>query len=187
MADKIILGFVGQIASGKGTAVEYLKTTFGASSYRFSGMLKDILKRLYLDLSRENYQTLSQALRENFGEDILARVMAEDVKNDTHDIIAIDGVRRPGDVSQLTKIPGFVLIHITADIGKRYERITQREEKVDDKTKTFEEFRTDHMREAEIKIEEIAAHAHETVDNNGTIEELYIQLDALVQRYTKNN
>lgn len=181
---KIIFGFVGQLASGKGTAVHYLKEKYGAHTYRFSSMLKDILDRLYLDLNRENYQTLSQILRENFGEETMARVMAKDVENDTSQIIAIDGVRRPGDVTHLKKIPGFILVTITADIKKRFERMTHRGEKSDDNSKTFEEFKEDHTREAELKIEEIAHEAQEKIDNNGTIEKLSIQLDNLIKKYT---
>ncbi|PIZ94255.1 MAG: hypothetical protein COX81_04035 [Candidatus Magasanikbacteria bacterium CG_4_10_14_0_2_um_filter_37_12] len=181
---KLILGFVGQMASGKGTAVEYLKEKYGASTYRFSAMLKDVLDRLYLEVNRKNLQIISQALRENFGEDTLAKVMAEDVKNDPNKIIAIDGVRRPGDVVHLNNIPGFVLINITADIEKRFDRLTNRGEKSDDNEKTFAEFQEDHTREAELKIEEIASTVQETIDNNGSLEELYEQLDNLITKYS---
>ena len=180
---KIILGFVGQMASGKGTSVEYLKQKHGASTYRFSAMLKDVLDRLYLEINRKNLQTISQTLRENFDEEIMARVMAEDVKNDNNQIIAIDGVRRPGDVTHLTNIPGFILVNITANIEKRHERLTKRGEKSDDTTKTLEQFKIDHQGEAESKIEEIAATAKESINNNSNLEELYKQLDKLIQKY----
>ena len=187
---KLIFGFVGQIASGKGTAVEYLKQKHGASTYRFSTMLRDILDRLYLPQSRHNMQTISTALRTNFGEDMMSNVMIQDVSKDDNRLIAIDGIRRPSDASKLKKIPGFVLVHITADIEKRYERIIKRGENSDDTKKTFEEFEKDHTREAEEKIAEIAEQAEETIDNNGPMEnlhnqldKLYNQLDRLVEKY----
>jgi len=185
--EKIILAFTGQIASGKGTAVAYLKEKYGASTYRFSGMLSDILERLYLDKNRKNFQILSQILRENFSEDIMSKTLAEDVKKDTKQIIAIDGVRRPGDVEHLKTLPGFVLIHISADLEKRYERIIQRQEKLDDQKKTLEEFKADHQREAELKIESIAAQADKKIDNNGDLENLHKQLDELVKKYEGEN
>ena len=113
----------------------------------------------------------------------MARVMAEDVKNDNNQIIAIDGVRRPGDVTHLTNIPGFILVNITANIEKRHERLTKRGEKSDDTTKTLEQFKIDHQGEAESKIEEIAATAKESINNNSNLEELYKQLDKLIQKY----
>ena len=175
------------MASGKGTAVQYLKEKHGASTYRFSAMLKDVLERLYLDLNRKNYQTISQILRENFGEDTLAKVMARDAENDPAELIAIDGVRRPGDVVHLKNIPGFVLVHLTADIEKRFERMTKRGEKADDSTKTLEQFKQEHHNEAELKIEEIAKEAQETIDNNGTLKKLYEQLDKVVEKFKANS
>ncbi len=177
---KLILGFVGQIASGKGTATEYLRQKHNASAYRFSTILRDVLNRLFLDVSRKNLQKISQALREYFGEDTLAKVMAEDVKKDNNNLIAIDGIRRPDDFKYLKEMPGFALIHISADMEKRYERITKRWENNDDKSKTYEQFKADHLGEAELKIKEIASQADYTIDNNGALEELYSQLDKII-------
>jgi len=56
---KIILGFAGEIASGKGTAAKYLAEKYGSGYFRFSTILRDVLKRLYLDESRENAQKIS--------------------------------------------------------------------------------------------------------------------------------
>ena len=83
---KIILGLAGEISSGKGTITKYLTDKYGASSCRFSTMLRDILDRLYMEHSRENMQKLSTMLRQNFGEDVLAKVMSEDVKKDDNKI-----------------------------------------------------------------------------------------------------
>jgi len=182
--NKVIFGFVGQIASGKGTATEYLKTKHGASTYRFSTMLRDVLDRLYINQTRENLQAISQILRENFGEETLAHVMAEDVKNDKDKLVIIDGIRRPDDVKNFKKIPGFILVNITADIEKRFERIKKRSENLDDKQKTLEEFKADHKKEAELKINEIATEAKEIIDNNGNLENLYQNLDKLLAKYT---
>lgn len=187
MSDKIILGFVGQIASGKGTASEYLKTKHGAKTYRFSTMLRDVLNRLYLTVSRENLQKISQIIRENFGEETLSKVIAEDVKNDPTPLIVIDGIRRPGDIEFLKQIPGFTLVNIFADMTTRYERITRRSENTDDANKTFEQFESDHKQEAELKIVEIAAEATEQIDNNGSLENLYAQLDALIAKHAGKN
>src|SRR3989338_3819410 len=99
--NKIILGFVGPIASGKGTACQYLRDQHRAPTYRFSTPLRDVLDRLYLPQSRQNMQDLSLALRQTFGDDLLASVIAHDVAADQSPIIAIDGIRRPPDLAQL--------------------------------------------------------------------------------------
>ena len=84
---KIILGLAGEMASGKGTVAKYAAEKYNAKTWRFSTMLRDVLDRLSLEQSRDNMQTLSTILRQNFGEELFARVMAEDVKKDTSEII----------------------------------------------------------------------------------------------------
>lgn len=185
--NKIIIGFTGQIASGKGTACNYLVEKYEASTHRFSTALRDLCDRLYLAKSRDNLQTMSTAVRNYFGDDMLSKVMAEDAAHDANNIICIDGVRRPGDVKNLRQIPGFILVHIFADMEKRFDRIIKRGENIDDTKKTFEEFKTDHEKEAEIQIVDIAKEADEVIDNNGTLKDLYTQLDKLVEKYANKN
>lgn len=178
---KIILGLAAELAGGKGTVAKYVVEKYSGSSHRFSTMLRDILSRIYLPDSRENMQKLSTILRQNFGEDTLAKVIAEDVKNDDHGVIAVDGVRRPADILYLKKIPGFKLVYIDADIKNRYKRIVKRRENPDDVTKTLEEFQKDQEGEADAQIRNMKDHADFVVDNNVALEELYKQIDKIVK------
>ena len=179
---KIILGLAGEIASGKGTIAKYICEKHGGSSHRFSTILRDIANRMYLEESRENLQKISTIFRENFFGDILSSVIAKDVENDEHEIIAIDGVRRLADIEYLKKLSEFKLVYIEADIEKRYERITARGENTDDTTKTFEEFKKDHEREAELQIKDLKNHADFIINNNGNLEELYKQVDEIIKK-----
>jgi dephospho-CoA kinase len=90
---KIIIGLAGEIASGKDVTKKYLEINYGASCHRFSTILRDILNRLYLPIKRENMQDISTFLRQRFGEDLLAKIITEDVKNDPHEIVVVDGIR----------------------------------------------------------------------------------------------
>lgn len=182
---KLVLGLAGEIASGKGTTAKYLEEKYGASTHRFSTMLRDILDRMYLDNSRENMQKTSTMFRQNFGEDTLAKVIFKDVENDNHEIIAVDGVRREADIAYLKKSPNFKLLYLEADIKTRYERLVKRGENSDDAAKTFEEFKRDHEGEAELKIKDLKNIADFVVDNNGTFEELYKQVDEIITNLKK--
>lgn len=178
---KIILGLAGEIASGKGTVAKYICEKYDGSSHRFSTMLRDVAKRMYLPENRENLQKISTIFRENFFDDILSSVIAKDVKNDEHKIIAIDGVRRMADIAYLKKLPNFKLVYISTSLEKSFERITKRNENSDDEGKTFEEFKKDHEREAELQIRNLEGKADFVVDNNGTFEELYSQIDKIIK------
>lgn len=180
MNNKIILGLVGEIAAGKGTVVKYLEKKHSASSHRFSTPLRDVLVRLHLEINRKNMQDLSRLLREYFGQNLLAKVIAEDAQNDQNKIVIIDGVRRPADIEYLKKLPEFKLVYITARIKIRYERLVNRSENTDDQTKTFEEFLKDHEVETELLIPEIGAQADYKIDNNGNFKKLYNQIEKII-------
>jgi len=183
--NKIILGFIGYIASGKGTSCAYLKEKHGAQIFRFSTILRDILDRLYLPQSRENMQSASSALRQIFGEDLLAQTIANDAKKSTASIIALDGVRRLADIKYLQENPDFHLVEIIADQKIRYERLLKRSENSDDQEKTFEEFQKDEQQETELQIKEVAKIAEFHINNNGTFDDLYRQIEDILKQVTK--
>lgn len=177
---KIIFGVVGPLASGKEEVKKYLEKNYGAGTHRFSVMLRDILNRLYLPITRDNMQNLSLDLRNRFGGDTLARVIAEDVKKDRHEIIVIDGVRREDDIVKLKDVPGFYLVGIDAKPEIRYERLIKRGENADDNQKTYEEFIIDNQKEAELEIPKVMGKAKYQINNDGSFSDLYRQIDVIV-------
>ena len=179
----IIIGLVGELASGKGTASTYLKETYGASTHRFSTMMRDVADRLSISQTRENLQTISKLFRDAFGGDVFSHALVKEVMGDSSPIIVIDGIRRPEDVTHLKTLPGFLLVSITADMDTRYNRLILRGENEDDTSKTKEQFVEDTKREAEQKILEIAQAATHIVNNNGSRESLYTQLDDIITKY----
>lgn len=181
---KIILGFAGLICSGKGTAAKYLEEQYGAKTFRFSTMLRDILDRLYLPHTRDNLVKISEILRDTFGEELMAKTMAEDVKKTDAPLVVVEGVRRMADIAYLTQLPNFVMLEIFADPKTRHARMNARGENADDRTKTFEQFMKDHERSTEQSIPEVLSHATEHIDNNGSLEDLHAQLDALMKKYS---
>ncbi len=184
ISNKIILGFTGLIASGKGTAAKYFNEKYGATTYRFSTMLRDLLNRIHVEHSRDNIIKISEAIRRDFGEDVMAKTMAADAEADTNPFIVIEGIRRMADIEYLSRLPNFILIEIFAEPITRFERLVKRGENVGDTTKTYEQFLEDHKRSTEVSILDVIPRATERVDNNGTIDDLKKQLDALVTKYS---
>lgn len=176
-SSKIILGLVGDLAAGKSTISKHLKEKYDVNSYLYSQMLRDILKRAYIEESRENMQKLSKVLRENFDEQLLGKVIAADVQNDPNQIVIADGIRRPSDIVQLEKLPGWNLIYITADPKIRWERQIKRNQNAGDAQKTFEQFMRDEESEVEKPIKELGKRARYTLINNGTEEEFVQQIE----------
>jgi dephospho-CoA kinase len=179
---KIILGLVGPIASGKGTTCQYLKDKHNAEIFRFSTMLRDVLDRFYIEQNRENMQNLSSVLRKTFGEDLMAKTIANDVKKSQAQIIVLDGVRRQADIKYLLEMPEFKLVEINADQKVRYDRIIKRSENTDDAKKTFEQFKNDELQEPEMQIKEVAKTAKFHINNNGSLENLYNQIENILKQ-----
>jgi len=180
--EKLVIGIAGEIASGKDTVTRYYVKKHGASMYRFSDVLRDILKRLYLEVNRKNFAGASLMLRKTFGEDVFSHAVAEEARKDKSDLIVIDGVRRVADVAGVQNLPGFRLLYIAADPKRRYDRMTTRNQNADDGTKTFEEFLRDSELESELQIRELKEKADWVIDNNGTLEELYASVDLFLEQ-----
>jgi dephospho-CoA kinase len=180
MADKIIIGLVGKIASGKSTVATYLEKKYNGHMHSFSTSMREILARLYLPITRENMQLLSTALRGCFGQNLFSQVIVEDIKQDTSKLSIAENVRRVSDLEGLKMLPNFKLIRIVSDEHARYERLINRNQNADDKNKTFEEFLIEEQAEAELEIPKVMAMAELEVINNGSLEELYQQIDKII-------
>lgn len=183
--NKIVLGLVGDLAAGKSTISKYLKEKYRVNSYLYSQMLRDIFKRVYIEDSRENMQKLSTLLRENFDQQIMGKVIAKDVQNDPKKIVIADGIRRPSDIVQLQKLPGFNLVYITADPKIRWQRTVGRASNPGDKEKTLKQFLKDEEAEADRTIKELGKQAKYTLTNNGTKKEFIEQIDKMLKKINK--
>jgi dephospho-CoA kinase len=179
---KIIIGLVSQLAGGKETTKNYLIEKYGATGHRFSTILREVLERLYLPVSRKNMQDLSLTLRQTFGQDLLAKIIVQDVMNDPNELVVVDGIRRLPDIAYLKDLPGFRLLRIETAEKIRYDRMVRRNENAGDADKTLAQFLADGQKEAELQIPEVMASAELSVKNNGSLTEFYVQLDAIIKQ-----
>ena len=177
---KIVLGIVGQPAAGKGTIAAYLKSSYGAESYRFSDPLSATAAALSLPLTRDTMIRLSESLRAAFGQDLLSKAVAARAEASTADLVVVDGVRREDDVAALKALPGFKLVAVTAEVKARFVRAKQRAEKSDEATLTFEQFQALEQRSTEVTARELEAKADFAVGNDGNLEDLEKEIDNLL-------
>jgi len=177
---KTILGLTGKIGSGKDTVAKYLIGKYSGQSYSYSDALNEVLNIYNLPVTRENQQKLSTVLRQNFSEDILANAMEKKVINSTGPIVAITNVRREADIADIKKLPNFYLIYVEADQQIRYERYVKRNQSTGDSQMTFEEFQKKDSAESESQIEGLKDKADFVLNNNGTVEDFYKQIDSIL-------
>jgi len=181
MAKKLIIGLVGEIASGKDTAAAYLKKKYGAETISFSQPLRDILDRLFITQTRENLANLGIALRKTFSQDILSKVIAQEIATSKKKIAVLPNVRLKSDTVYLDSEPGFVLVSIETDMKTRFARLKKRGQNADDKTKTWSQFLKDSKLSTEIQINKLAKTCKYKLDNNSTKKDLEKQIDRLMK------
>lgn len=169
---RLIIGLVGRKGSGKGTVAKILKEKYGASVYRFSDVLSDILNILFVENSHENLIRLSEILRPAFGQDILKKALLQRMKNDAAPLIVLDGLRRLEDLNGLESAGEFLLVNVTAPPETRFARMQTRGEKAGETSKTLESFMELEQAPTEVTIASLEARANRTIDNSGTADDL---------------
>ncbi|MDD5438152.1 MAG: AAA family ATPase [Patescibacteria group bacterium] len=181
---KLIIGFVGQVGSGKGTAAHILQEKYGATIFIFSGILTDVLNRLFLPSSRENLINMSMTLRQGFGQNVLAKTMSRQIEESNAEIVVVDGIRRLEDIEDLTTNPNFHLIEISVDPKVRFERLKKRNQKPGEAEMTWEDFLAVGQKETELTIAKVAEQAPIKLNNESDIQGLEKQLDGLVNKFS---
>ena len=166
--------------SGKGTVATYLREKYGAVVYRFSDPLHQMLGELWVPNTRENLAKLSLMLRQNFGEDIMGRGVREFVEQHRWELIILEWIRR---VESMWEIESMIdgIIWIDAESDTRYQRISARWEKHGESALSQAEFDTQENLETELTLGALYSRASVIVENNGTPEELFCQIDQMMR------
>ncbi|MBI5122597.1 hypothetical protein HZA75_01935 [Candidatus Roizmanbacteria bacterium] len=136
MEKNIILGIVGQIASGKGILVNYLIRHFGFASFSLSLIVHDELrKRGIRKFTRQTLQDVGDKLRRDYSDDVLARRLNEVIiKGQKKSRIVVEGIRNPGEIEFFKKNRNFILIGVKANRELRFKRLLSRGKPWDPKT-----------------------------------------------------
>lgn len=135
----IIIGVVGQIASGKGILVKYLTEKLGFVSFSLSSIVHlELKKKRIKEFTRQTLQDLGDELREEYGNDVLISRLNEVIKGQKKARVVIEGIRNPGEIEFLKKFPNFTLIGVKAGRKVRFNRVLKRQKPWD--PKHYEDF-----------------------------------------------
>ena len=160
---------IGKAGSGKDTTADYLACAYGFYSYAFADKLKQIVQELFPhEWATNKRQTLQQvgALMRAIRED----VWVEYVLNVVDDERTVITDCRYENEYLLAKQAGFITVKIECNDVVRGERIYHR----DGRYMTTDE--RNHI------SEQLDVKCDYTLDNNGSFDDLYSQIDALIYR-----
>jgi dephospho-CoA kinase len=174
---KEVIGIVGTIAVGKDTAGDHISDTLHIPSFQISFPLKEICIETGVEPTRDNLIALGTQLAVEHGDGYLAEYILERVPNRA----IITGMRQLGQIAVLESHSSLTLLSIDADPSIRFER-AKRNNKLGE-AKILEEFVAREIAENSApnaqRLFEVMNLAQYHLSNEGTIEELYSQLDSI--------
>jgi dephospho-CoA kinase len=183
----MIIGIAGTLGAGKGTVVDHLKLK-GFAHYSVSGRLIEILRERELPEDRPNMSMLADELSDQYPGGIL-EVMHSKAREDGVENYILESIHREVEAEYVRTLGGIILA-VDVDPRVRYDRSQLRQEGEKDNV-TFEEFLVAIEREEKGKgdgkpnINAVIKTADQVLMNNGTIEELHINVEEWLQGLEK--
>ena len=180
----IVFGLTGKNASGKGTVAEILKKK-NFTYHSLSDSLRDELKLLKKEETRENLIDIGNELREKGGPGVLADKLIPKLNFENNHIV--DSIRNPLEVISLRKetlLRRFFLISVDANSRLRYDRLCSRGRIGD--TDSWEKFVEQEKKEENVddpnkqQLSRTMQMADYNIDNSGTLEELEAQVNKII-------
>jgi dephospho-CoA kinase len=133
----MIIGITGTDGAGKGTVVDYLVEKYGFTHYSSRDFIMEEVTRLNLPTDRNQLRLTANALREQFGNDVIVRKSYEKAEAEGKNSVVIESIRALAEAEYL-KSRGGILLAIDADPAVRYGRVQGRRSDTD--KVTYEQF-----------------------------------------------
>jgi dephospho-CoA kinase len=173
-----LIGLTGTNSAGKGEVAAYFKKK-GYAYFSLSDLIREELRKIGKEATRDNLIKMGNELREKGGHDILARLVMEKVEDKS----VIDSIRNPGEVEYLRAQKNFVLLAVDAPVETRYERAKLRGRA--ESASTLQEFinkEAEEMtdREKGQQLHNCMKMADFLVTNDGSLKDLHRKLEELL-------
>lgn len=180
MKKKIVIGLLGTIGSGKGTAAKFLKKKYGFRIVTMGNILRALARKLNVPSDRKSLQLLQKKYRTKYGGDYFINTAWNKINSSRYNRWIIDGIRTPEDTS-VSRKNGARLILIDAKPQLRFERMKKRKRK--GFSKTFKEFKEEEKREWKLlNFKKSLKYIQYKVDNSKGPKEFLDKINKLVKR-----
>ena len=181
----IIIGITGTLGAGKGTVVEYLTEHKNFIHFSVRGYLAEVIKARGEEVNRDSLTHTANELRRQNGPAFIIEELYRKAYESGMNCI-IESIRTPGEIDSLRQRPGFYLLAVDADIQIRYHRIQTRASETDHID--FDTFQSNEQREMHSddpnkqNLSECINRADFVISNDGSIEELHRQIEAILEK-----
>ncbi len=179
----MIIGITGTDGAGKGLVVEYLVSQHGFTHYSARDFIMAEIARLGLVATREQTRITANALRAEFGNEVVVRKAYERAAAEGKNRVVIESLRTFAEVEYL-KLREGILLAVDADVAIRYARINSRNSTTDNVT--YEQFQAQEAIEMNdpdphgMQKAKVMAAADFTIRNDATKAALYVQIETFM-------
>ncbi len=135
-------------------------------------VVREEARRRGLPLTPENLRMVATKLREEYGEDVVAKRVAEKIRElvgQGAKVVVVDGVRSPKEINVFRKLGKVVVVAVHASPRTRFERLRRRGRPGD--PTTWEEFEARDRMELGFGLGEVIALADYMIVNEGGLED----------------
>lgn len=161
---------------GKDSVAHYLNEKYGYSLLVFSDALVEEAKKRLIEPTKMNLSLLGDELRQAEGNAVLAKRLLARI--DPEKDYAISGFRSPEEVYCIqNEVIDFHLVNVSADKAARFKRRTEQDPATEE-----EFFKRDELDMKNKGLSKVIEMADYTISNNGSLEELYPQVDAIARK-----
>jgi deoxyadenosine/deoxycytidine kinase len=180
----IIVGFMGNICTGKTTAAQYASETFGGRTYSLAWALKMIVEKMDMPKTRDTLVNLGESMKLYMGNSIFVEAALRNIstKNAKDVPVFIDDVRFPYEAKAIEEAGG-TIIYIDSDLQKMWDRYEKRNREIDT-ISSYEEF-VNYLYECPSErfaylYGNRAGEGYEIISNRGNLEEFRDQVERMI-------
>jgi dephospho-CoA kinase len=178
-----VIGITGPTGSGKTTAARYLYDKYGFEVLSIGDAVREEVLEQGKELTAKNLDEVATSMVKKKGESYWIKKLIDRISGIKCEVIVVDGIRRKFEVQFLkTKFDhGIFLVLIQSLPEVRFKRMKKSDEP--DDPKTVEEFVENEKRKNQIfHKKELLPFIECEIENNGSLEEFYSQLDEMVAK-----
>lgn len=180
-----VIGITGTIGAGKGTIVEYLTSKKGFLHYPVRAFLVEELERRNMPVNRDTMTSLANKMRAQNSPSYITDTLHGRATSTGKNAV-IESIRTPGEIDSLRKKGDFLLFAVDAKPETRYQRIVARKSETD--SISWETFLENEKREMTSEdpnkqnLRKCIEMADHVFNNNGSIEELYSEVERVLEK-----
>lgn len=177
-----VILLMGQIASGKSSAGEYIRHMYGAYVLHMSDLVRNMIQFVEGKVTRPLIEETLSYLHERFQQTYLSDCAMTAMRSYSGPIIVLDGVRLRVDLDSLhSHYPRLTTIAVQTKDAFRYQRFFSRAAEERDMGMSFQDFIHLSQHPFEREVPDLLKQADYHVSNNDVIEDFYRRIDDVMR------